>query len=250
MGPGASRSKPEKSAGGCDTEVLTASGYIVTRDEPRPAPSEDARPTENPPEPTARRFVPGLDGLRGVAVLAVMGWAALSAAFVGLVVATLLAATVTPGEAVLPIGSRPPTHFVGPGGVDAAHPEHALLLGDSLALTLGIGLSNQSRDWGITLDNQSAIGCDLDPGTTVNVMGTVSPAAQGCPDWRASWTRLVDQERPNVVVVLLGRWGVPSTACLRGAGPMSGNRSSTGTSWPSWARSSTSAPRMVRRWRC
>ncbi len=135
-----------------------------------------------------------------------LAWAGLSASFIGLVVAALLVATVTPGEAVLPIGSRPPAHFVGPGGVDAAHPEHALLLGDSLALTLGIGLSNQSREWGITLDNQSAIGCDLDPGTTVNVMGTVSPAAGGCPDWRGSWTRLVSRERPDVVVVLLGRW--------------------------------------------
>ena len=54
--------------------MLTASGHIVTRDEPRPAPSEGARPTENPREPTALRFVPGLDGLRGVAVLAVMGF--------------------------------------------------------------------------------------------------------------------------------------------------------------------------------
>ena len=185
---------------------MTASGDIVTRDERRPAPSEGARPTENAPEPTALRFVPGLHGVRGVAVLAVMGRAGLSVAVIGLVVAALLVATVTPGEAALPIGSRPPAHFVGPAGLGAAHPEHALLLGDSLALTLGIGLSNHSRDWGITLDNQSTIGCDLDPDTTVNVMGTVSPAAGGCPDWRASWTGLVNRDRPDVVVVLLGRW--------------------------------------------
>ena len=50
------------------------------------------------------------------------------------------------------------------------------------------------------------IGCDLDPDTTVNVMGSVSPAADGCPDWRSDWRRLVDKERPDVVVVLLGRW--------------------------------------------
>ncbi len=80
------------------------------------------------------------------------------------------------------------------------------MLGDSLALTLGIGLGEQARAWGITLSNKSKIGCDLDPGTTVNVMGTVSPAAGGCPDWRASWSGLVDRERPDVVVVLLGRW--------------------------------------------
>ena len=37
-------------------------------------------------------------------------------------------------------------------------------------------------------------------------MGTVSPVAGGCPDWRASWTQLVGRERPDVVAVLLGRW--------------------------------------------
>jgi peptidoglycan/LPS O-acetylase OafA/YrhL len=145
-------------------------------------------------------------GRSGVRRRALLAWATLSAALLGLVVAVLLAATVTPGEAVLPIGSRPPTHFVGPGGVDAVHPEHALLLGDSIALTLGIGLGQHARAWGITLDNKSAIGCDLDPATTVNVMGTVSPAAGGCPDWRPYWSGLVGRERPDVVVVLLGRW--------------------------------------------
>jgi peptidoglycan/LPS O-acetylase OafA/YrhL len=145
-------------------------------------------------------------GRSGARRRAPLVWAGLSAAVVGLTVAALLAATVTPGEAVLPIGSRPPAHFVGPGGVDAAHPEHALLLGDSLALTLGIGLGERSRNWGITLTNKSTIGCDLDPDTTVNVMGTVSPAADGCPDWRVSWAQLVDRERPDVVAVLLGRW--------------------------------------------
>ena len=116
--------KQETRAGGCDTEVVTASRHIVTRDEPRPPPpsSKGAQPTESAPEPITRRFVPGLDGLRGVAVLAGMGRAGLSAVFSGLVVAALLAATVTPGAAVLPIGSRPPTHFVGPAGVGAAHP--------------------------------------------------------------------------------------------------------------------------------
>ena len=75
-------------------------------------------------------------------------WAGLAAATVGLTVAAVLTATVTPGEATLPIGSRPPTHFVGPSGVDAAHPEHALLVGDSLGLTLGIGLSDKARELG------------------------------------------------------------------------------------------------------
>jgi hypothetical protein len=80
------------------------------------------------------------------------------------------------------------------------------LVGDSLGLTLGLGLSDKAREWGITITNKSTIGCDLDPGTTVNIMGTVGPTADGCPDWRASWAGLVGRERPDVVAVLLGRW--------------------------------------------
>jgi hypothetical protein len=37
-------------------------------------------------------------------------------------------------------------------------------------------------------------------------MGTVSPAAQGCPQWRTTWAGLVANTNPDVVVVLLGRW--------------------------------------------
>jgi peptidoglycan/LPS O-acetylase OafA/YrhL len=135
-------------------------------------------------------------------------WAG-SAAAVGVLVVVMLATTVTPvtpAEASLPLGSRPPARFVGPGGVDAAHPEHALLLGDSMALTLGVGLGEDARAWGITLDNQGVIGCDLDPQTTVDVMGTVSPAAGGCPHWRSAWAKLIARTDPDVVVVLLGRW--------------------------------------------
>ena len=105
--------------------------------------------------PLRRIARPGVGTVRRASPRA-PGRATLSAALLGLVVAGLLAATVTPGEAVLPIGSRPTAHFVGPGGVDAVHPEHALLLGDSIALTLGIGLGQHARAWGITLDNQGA----------------------------------------------------------------------------------------------
>ena len=121
--------------------------------------------------------------------------------------AALVASTVTPASSTsLPAVSKPPTGYVGPGGVGAANPVHALLIGDSMALTLGIGLGQQSRAWGVAVDNQGTVGCDLDPQTTVDVMGTVSPAAGGCPHWRTDWSRLVARTNPDVVAVLLGRW--------------------------------------------
>ena len=127
---------------------------------------------------------------------------AAAAVVVGLVVST----TAPPTAAAIPADRRAPVHFAGPGGVGAARPEHVLLLGDSMALTLGVGLTRHAHTWGVSMLNGGQVGCDLDPRTTVDVMGTVGPAAQGCPHWRTQWARLVARTNPDVVMVLLGRW--------------------------------------------
>ena len=127
----------------------------------------------------------------------------------GLLVAAVLAATSsrTPSaNAAGAIAPPPPPSYVAPGGATAGDPVRALLIGDSLAVTLGEGLGVDSQAWGVSLSNESALGCDLDPATNVDVMGTISKAPQGCPHWRSTWSRLVDGTNPDVVVVLLGRW--------------------------------------------
>jgi peptidoglycan/LPS O-acetylase OafA/YrhL len=130
--------------------------------------------------------------------------AGLAAAGVPIVlVMALLAVTVTPSATASASLPPPPTHST---GADTANPERAVLIGDSMAVTLGRGLGVDATDWGISIDNAAAVGCDLDPESTVNVMGVVSKASQGCPQWRTNWARLVAQTDPDVVVVLLGRW--------------------------------------------
>jgi peptidoglycan/LPS O-acetylase OafA/YrhL len=124
-------------------------------------------------------------------------------------IVTVLVVTTTPGtpaSAALPVAGPAARGFTPPAGVDVAHRERALLIGDSMALTLGKGLGIGAPAWGVDIDNKGVVGCDLDPRTTVNVMGTVSQAAQGCPQWRSTWPRLVAATDPDVVVVLLGRW--------------------------------------------
>jgi hypothetical protein len=83
-----------------------------------------------------------------------------------------------------------------------------LVLGDSLALTLGIGLSDHSQAWGVHVDNRAILGCDLDPDSTVNIEGNVGQAAQGCADWRHTWTTVIQRSDPDVVAIELGRWEV------------------------------------------
>jgi hypothetical protein len=83
-----------------------------------------------------------------------------------------------------------------------------LLLGDSMALTLGEGLRADAGRWGVSLDNQGVVGCDLDPSSIVNIEGSITRAAQGCAEWPQTWRRLVDRLNPDVVAVELGRWEV------------------------------------------
>ena len=66
--------QPKARAGGCDTEVMTGGGLTVRGDEPFSDMTGPERPTPNPSERNALTFVPGLDGIRGVAVLAVMAF--------------------------------------------------------------------------------------------------------------------------------------------------------------------------------
>ncbi len=95
-----------------------------------------------------------------------------------------------------------------PAGV-AAHPRvKVVLLGDSLALTLGMGLSVDAQAWGADFDGQGKLGCDLDPNSTVSLEGVVRPAEPGCSNWPAAWQRYVDQHDPDVVAIELGRWEV------------------------------------------
>ncbi len=145
---------------------------------------------------SSRRPSPALVGLAAAGVPVVL-------------VVALLAVTVTPSATAsvsLPPSHQPPAANHTSTAADAANPERAVLIGDSMALTLGKGLGVEAADWGISINNAASVGCDLDPETTVNVMGVVSKASQGCPEWQTSWARLVTQTDPDVVAVLLGRW--------------------------------------------
>jgi len=93
-------------------------------------------------------------------------------------------------------------------GLAPGHHVQIILLGDSLALTLGSGLGVQAGAWGAGLTNQGTVGCDLDPGSVVDIEGSVTAAAQGCAHWPQTWQAEVDRLNPDVVALELGRWEV------------------------------------------
>lgn len=91
----------------------------------------------------------------------------------------------------------------------AAHqPVRVLLLGDSIALTLGVGLVKGDLRYGVDLTNKSTLGCDLDPKLEIFTSGAPGPATPGCDNWQSLWPFLTASIRPQVVVLGLGRWEV------------------------------------------
>ncbi len=144
-----------------------------------------------------------LPGRRLVAALPVALAVVVTALLLATVAAAPQVATGTPKrEGVFAVPrSLPP-------GVTPGRHVRILLLGDSLAYTLGGGLGVQAGSWGATLVNQGVVGCDLDPGSIVNIEGSVTQAAQGCADWPKKWQEQIDRLDPDVVAVLLGRWEV------------------------------------------
>ncbi len=94
-------------------------------------------------------------------------------------------------------------------GAYGRRPVRLLILGDSIALTLGMGLSVDSQaEYGVTVSDHGTIGCDLDPSLEVFVAGSPGPSTQGCDNWRGLWPFLTAAERPQVVALGLGRWEV------------------------------------------
>ena len=94
-------------------------------------------------------------------------------------------------------------------GAYGAHPVRLLVLGDSIALTLGMGLSVDARkQYGVTVTDDATEGCDLDPQLQVFTSGAAGPATPGCDNWRGLWPFVVAGQRPQVVALGLGRWEV------------------------------------------
>ncbi len=94
-------------------------------------------------------------------------------------------------------------------GAYGGRPVRLLVLGDSIALTLGMGLAVRSQpQYGVTISDHGSLGCDLDPQLQVFIAGSAGPATHGCALWRGLWPLMAARERPQVVALGLGRWEV------------------------------------------
>ncbi len=103
----------------------------------------------------------------------------------------------------------PPLHDGSvPAGAGIGPVTRFLLVGDSVAVTMGVGLSSGSiAADGVDVINRGVIGCDLDTVPEIWLHQDLTPST-ACRDWRHVWASDLATYHPNVVGLELGFWTV------------------------------------------
>jgi peptidoglycan/LPS O-acetylase OafA/YrhL len=139
------------------------------------------------------------------------GWALRLATPAAVVVTALVVvvSTTAPPVAANPT-TTPPTLAKGRHG----RPVKVLVLGDSTALTLDIGLNEHATSYGIAPTNAGILGCGITTGAEYQLKGIDAPMAVQCSghpaadQWYRIWAEKVAAIHPDVVMILAGRWEV------------------------------------------
>ena len=134
-----------------------------------------------------------------------------------------VAGTALPGGVGTTGSSPAATNTPPPPASTSGPPVKVLLFGDSVALTLGLGLGekNVQDKYDYQLSDRGIIGCGVVDGPQVELMGTRYDTPQACggsgvqpggpaanEPWQDQWTAEIGQVKPNVVLLLAGRWEV------------------------------------------
>jgi hypothetical protein len=143
-------------------------------------------------------------------------WRQLKAAVpaIALIVATVavvIAGTVVPATAAVRVKTSIPSaerSELTKASAFTTKPVRFLLLGDSIALTMGIGLAEHSVSrFGVDVINRGDLGCDLDDLHAI-VGGIESSPVSACNDWPKFFGDEVAANHPEVVGLLVGRWDI------------------------------------------
>jgi peptidoglycan/LPS O-acetylase OafA/YrhL len=137
------------------------------------------------------------------------GWLVTSGAFLAVVAVTVAATLPTAVEAATPAVTK--------GAVYAGPPVRVTVLGDSVAWRLGFALlaDQPQQAYDVDIDNGAIVGCGVLRSTEYVAHGVPDPMATQCDSsapaasqWPAQWAGNIAEFRPNVVMILAGRWEV------------------------------------------
>jgi hypothetical protein len=126
-------------------------------------------------------------------------------------VAVIVVGTLVPATAAVRVRndlSSAERQSLARAGAFTRHPVKFMLVGDSLALTMAVGLRDQSVSrYGVSMINRETLGCDLDNLDTI-VSGAEGIPESSCRYWKTLWPQYVTQAKPDVVGLLIGRWDI------------------------------------------
>ncbi len=83
-------------------------------------------------------------------------------------------------------------------------PKKVLVVGDSLAFTIGVGLMDDEEHYGVEVANAGILGCAFNTSGELDVGGTWQAQSAGCPNALAQWSQNEAQLGANAVVIELG----------------------------------------------
>jgi peptidoglycan/LPS O-acetylase OafA/YrhL len=126
-------------------------------------------------------------------------------------VVVIVVGTVTPAVAQVVEGTTLTAaqhQALARAGAFTHEPVRFMLVGDSIAVTMAIGLEVRSVPrYGVQLINEETLGCDLDD-IPVIIADHVDEPVSNCTHWRTLWAADVAQTRPEVVGMEVGRWDI------------------------------------------
>jgi peptidoglycan/LPS O-acetylase OafA/YrhL len=83
-------------------------------------------------------------------------------------------------------------------------PKRVMLIGDSLAFSLGLGQLIEEHNYGVELADAAILGCSFHTGGELSVSGTWESPPVGCPGALRQWRRDERAFKPQAVIVELG----------------------------------------------
>jgi peptidoglycan/LPS O-acetylase OafA/YrhL len=83
-------------------------------------------------------------------------------------------------------------------------PKKVMMIGDSLAFTLGLPMMSNEQNYGLELANAARLGCSFTATGQLNVNGTWEAQPAGCPGALSEWAHEERTLKPQEVVVELG----------------------------------------------
>ena len=111
----------------------------------------------------------------------------------------------TPDLAALAQLSRLPPPLPEPSN-PAIRPARVLVVGDSVALTLGVGFRDVAKSLGVQFYDRGQVGCGIATGGPLRFRDNVGNVPKECDSFPSYWVDPVKSLKPDVVVVMVGRW--------------------------------------------